>query len=596
MPKIFIIILLMLLPIASRSQTVEWEGVVYEIDTTIGEAKVVKVTNHEQKEYPIQESFVLGGRTYPVTSISTGAFWYCYEMESLAIPKYVVNIELPLFYYFYPPLSSIEVAPENPKYNSRNGCNALIETSTNTLLLGSNNTIIPQNVTSIAQYAFAGLKGLKSFSLPNTVTRIEEYAFVATRNLTDVRFSDSLTFIGDFAFYNSGLTTIKLPNSLRHIGDFAFLFCGDSPSYFPGPLTLPDSMDYMGRGAFWNSKISSAVIPRNLKSIREGTFFNCKFLTTITIPETVTNIADSAFLGCESLSDINIQGSSLQRIGHSAFKDCESLSSINVPNSVKEICDSAFLRCRSLSYVNIPPTLSFLGSAFKSSHIRSVNLPPNLTEIRDETFSYTGLESVIIPNSVKRIGKSAFAYCWKLDSIKFSNGLESIGDNAFANNSKLTSVILPNSLKTIGYRAFSNDEDSHRILNTVVIPAGVEEIGSGAFYHENRWHYSSLVDDLKDIYCHVVTPIDSYVFNWQSEKTLHVPAQSVKLYRNHVYWNQFKEIVPLTGEELGISPTTMREPDDGIHYSLSGSHISPNSKGIHVVRYDDGTVRKVINR
>ena len=81
MSRTFIFILFMLLPLTSRSQTVEWDGVVYEIDTSIGEAKVVKATNHEQKEYPILESLVLGGRTYPVTSIETGAFWYCYGMN-----------------------------------------------------------------------------------------------------------------------------------------------------------------------------------------------------------------------------------------------------------------------------------------------------------------------------------------------------------------------------------------------------------------------------------------------------------------------------------------------------------------------------------
>ncbi|MBQ2589586.1 MAG: leucine-rich repeat protein, partial [Prevotella sp.] len=177
MSRTFIFILLMLLPLTSRSQTVEWDGVVYEIDTTIGEAKVVKVTNITQKEYPIQESFVLGGHTYPVTSIVAGAFWWCFNMESLAIPKYVVNIGLPIFNYSYPPLSSIEVAPENPKYDSRNGCNALIETSTNTLLLGSNNTIIPNNVTTIGKNAFRGLKGLTSLSLPNSVKEICDSAF-----------------------------------------------------------------------------------------------------------------------------------------------------------------------------------------------------------------------------------------------------------------------------------------------------------------------------------------------------------------------------------------------------------------------------------
>ena len=68
----------------------------------------------------------------------------------------------------------------------------------------------------------------------------------------------------------------------------------------------------------------------------------------------------------------------------------------------------------------------------------------------------------------------------------------------------------------------------------------------------------------------------------------------MRLYRNHKYWGRFKEIVPLTNEETGVRPTMGREPDEGIHYSLSGTRISPNGKGIHVVRYDDGTVRKVI--
>ena len=601
MSRTFIFILLMLLPLASRSQTLEWEGVVYEIDTTIGEAKVVKVTNYKQKEYPILESLVLGDHTYPVTSIVAGAFWWCYEMESLAIPKYVVNIELPLFHYFYPPLSSIEVAPDNPKYDSRDGCNALIETSTNTLLLGSSNTIIPNTVTTIGKNAFRELTNLTSLSLPNSVTRIEEYAFVATSNLTDVIFSDSLTFIGDYAFYNSHLDTIKLPNALRHIGDFAFRSCGNS-------LTLPETMDYIGRGAFFNSYMSSVVFPRNLNSIMECTFQNCRWLTTVTIPETVANIADFAFLGCKRLSDVTIQGSSLQSIGQSAFKDCEKLSNVNVPNSVKEICDSAFLRC---------------------TNLRRVNLPPGLTEIPDKTFSFTGLDSVFIPNSVKRIGKSAFDGCFFLKKVKLPDGLESIEDStfywcnfrkivpstmageggdsclvlppslkhigkyAFAENSRLTSVIFPNSLKTIGYEAFSNYTDRHRILKTVVIPAGVEDIGGGAFFYNNH-RGPNEEDDLKDIYCYIETPIDSYPFNKQSEKTLHVPAQSVGLYRNHEYWSKFKEIVPLTDEETGISPTTTEKPNASIHYSLSGSRISPNQKGIHLVRYDDGTVRKMI--
>ena len=78
--------------------------------------------------------------------------------------------------------------------------------------------------------------------------------------------------------------------------------------------------------------------------------------------------------------------------------------------------------------------------------------------------------------------------------------------------------------------------------------------------------------------------------------TLHIPAESKELYRNHEYRSKFKEIDPLTDEEkdTGIHPIMVRDPDDSVYYSLSSSRIPPNGKDIHVVRYDDGTVRKVI--
>ena len=81
----------------------------------------------------------------------------------------------------------------------------------------------------------------------------------------------------------------------------------------------------------------------------------------------------------------------------------------------------------------------------------------------------------------------------------------------------------------------------HRVLKTVVIPAGVEEIGGSAFSLYTTYHYPEeveplMVDDLKDVYCHIVTPIDcNSIVNKPSEKTLHVPAESVGLYRNHSY-------------------------------------------------------------
>ena len=74
-------------------------------------------------------------------------------------------------------LTSIVVQEGNTKYDSRNGCNAIIETSTNTLIAGCRNTVIPESVTSIGKNAFYGCSGLTSVTIPNSVTSIGKSAF-----------------------------------------------------------------------------------------------------------------------------------------------------------------------------------------------------------------------------------------------------------------------------------------------------------------------------------------------------------------------------------------------------------------------------------
>ena len=98
MSRIFIFILLLLLPLASRSQTVEVEGIVYEIDVARGEAKVVNVTSHDLVEYPIQESVDYGGKRYPVTAIGYRAFDFLNYATSITIPNSVIRIEDEAFF------------------------------------------------------------------------------------------------------------------------------------------------------------------------------------------------------------------------------------------------------------------------------------------------------------------------------------------------------------------------------------------------------------------------------------------------------------------------------------------------------------------
>ena len=98
-------------------------------------------------------------------------------------------------------MNSIVVENGNPIYDSRENCNAIIETATNTLIQGCNSTIIPHGVTSINNHAFGQSIYLSSINIPDGVTTIGEYAFEYCLSLTSVNIPNSVTSIGASAFY-----------------------------------------------------------------------------------------------------------------------------------------------------------------------------------------------------------------------------------------------------------------------------------------------------------------------------------------------------------------------------------------------------------
>jgi hypothetical protein len=160
------------------------------------------------EECAFERCFALTSVTIPnsVTSIGDGAFFDCYSLTSITIPSNVTSIGKYIFGTSIengisdPFLTTISVEDSNPIYDSRENCNAIIETATNTLIAGCHNTIIPNSVTSIGDYAFYGCFGLSSIMLPNSVTSIEDYAFAGCFNLSSITIPNSITSIGEGAF------------------------------------------------------------------------------------------------------------------------------------------------------------------------------------------------------------------------------------------------------------------------------------------------------------------------------------------------------------------------------------------------------------
>ena len=205
---------------------------------------------------------------YGVTSIGIQAFAGCSGLTSVVIPSSVTSLHYTTFFECTG-LTSIVVESGNSVYDSRENCNAIIETSSNNMIRGCKNTMIPSTVTRIGSEAFCGCNGLTSVNIPSSVTSIGVSAFHDCSGLTSVVIPSSVTSIGIGAFqYCSGLTSIiSYITDVFKTGTVAFYGCDNATLYVPKGLvnTYQSTVD-------WNSikKIEEIRIPLAMSCNNKG--------------------------------------------------------------------------------------------------------------------------------------------------------------------------------------------------------------------------------------------------------------------------------------------------------------------------------------
>ena len=396
-------LLMILLPMMAQAETVEINGIYYNL---INKGKVAEVTsgsNQYTGNVVIPSSVVYNDVTYSVTTIGGGTFRECSGLTSVTIPNSVTSIEQYAF----------------------------------TSCSGLDSVTIPNSVTSIGDFAFRDCSSLTSITIPNSVKSIGYYAFYGCSSLTAVYITDleawckinfrntnSNPLLRAHHLYMNGIEIkdLVIPSSVTSINYYAFIGCSGLTS-----VNIPNSVTSIKGCAFCGcSGLTSVNIPNSITSISEGAFSGCSGLTSVNIPNSVTSIGDDAFGGCSSLTSVIIPNS-VTRIGYGAFQDCSGLTSVTIGSGVKNIFSKAFGYCPELTdvycYAESVPSTSF--EAFDGSYIEhtTLHVPASAVNAYKNKALWSKFKEIV------GIGKQDYTLTYMVDGTKYKEYSIGEGDN-----------------------------------------------------------------------------------------------------------------------------------------------------------------------
>ena len=391
-----------------------------DFEYNISTENLIEITSYKGSATDLTIPSKIDG--YTVAGLGDGAFEGCTSLVSVKIPDTVEYINFNVF-CGCSALKSIEVDANNSEYSSENG------------------VLFNKNKDTIVAYPMG--KEDTSYVVPDGVLEIGMSAFHSCSKLTNVKLPDGVEIIDDFAFaFCYGLESIIVPDSVRYLGDAAFLFCIKLES-----VTLGNGIAYIGNtvfsySAFYNNESNwendGLYIGKYLLNVSEnvgevfwvkgGTeviadcaFSSCEKLVSVMLPETITSIGETLFYECPLIENIVVNGNGgvysseygVLYKGNSlaVYPQGKADAKFNIPAGTDNICDYAFL---------------------DNQNLKNVILPDSVKSIGNSAFSgCSALTSVTIGENVKSIGIYAFFNCLSLKSIKLSDTTTEIGDSAF---------------------------------------------------------------------------------------------------------------------------------------------------------------------
>jgi uncharacterized repeat protein (TIGR02543 family) len=328
------------------------------------------------------------------------------------------------------------------------------------------------------------------------VTSIADSAFRGEKGITSVTIGEGITYIGRSAFNNCpNIVSVTLPSTLETLGKAAFQSCRSLKS-----IVIPNSLTVLEEYTFaYCRELATVTLGEALTTVGPSAFMDCSALLEVTIPDSVTFVGDRAFLGNSLMTSVHI-GEGVKTIDNYAFSDCKVLSKIEFAkeSQLKTLGEEVFYSCMELETIQLPEGLQTIGKKTFNlcTKLDEINIPDSVTSIKDSAFINTKFYKEAVEN------KQLFVYVdnwvigctdknqlltdengaekgWAITADSFDREVVGLGDSVFSQSRTLETVTLPSTIKYLGYEAFANCQQLYTVnlANTQI-----ERIGERAFY------------------------------------------------------------------------------------------------------------------
>ena len=436
-----------------------------------------------------------------LTTIETWAL-ASMRVSSISIPSTVTTIGENAFIYtgFY--ITSYVVDERNTVYDSRNGCNAIIETATNKLLFGCSTTVIPSSVTTIVENAFYGTH-IESIVIPEGVTTLESTCFRSCSYLHSVSIPASVTTLGDRCFGSMGTHAAANVSKDVYVHWDTPLALNSNINYNPFSQVMAAFTLHVPCGA--TPLYQAADVWKDFGEIVEDD----RHVLTLAVNDPALGTATIIDRTC---NDITIKA---ERIGHARFRywsdgdtNAERMVSLVGDSTITAIFEKLELTCEDVhteltdsafnSYTWNGQTYTESGDyqqifimesecdSIVTLHLSILKggycgASPNEESLQWRLNTRTGVLTITGSGDMKDYASNHPApwddYRDSITCVSLPEGLNSIGMMTFNNCPKLTSIVLPQSLQEIHGYSFQ-----YSGLTSIVLPDNLREVGNQAFY------------------------------------------------------------------------------------------------------------------